>query len=746
VFPPHCEASAPALALPILAAALRAAGHDVSLRDVNAESWAAFLTPERLTQARNAVEGRLEALPRARSRSFADQVEYDALARALAGAADVIAGVDRARLTLRSAGYYDHGRHQWARRTLDGAFRLLGAEHGVQRWDSVELLSRRSVRSSAQVLAACADERENPYYAYFSRVVVPALLRERPGLVGISVAYRSQLVPALTLAALVRAQARGAAHVCVGGSYITLVHDAIRLNPPLAAMADSFVVGDGEDAVVELAGRLGRGGRERGGERGGAGGGVDLGGIANLAFCPRPGAVPRVNEPFRAHVPAGDPTPEFGDLPWHLYLQPEPVVPLHASLGCAWGRCAFCAISHSGRADRRHRERPVGDVVRDMSRIQREVGCRRFQFVDHAIAPARLRDLARAIIAAGLDVEWMCWTRFDPAMDPQTADLMYRAGCRLVSLGLESASTRVLVAMNKGIDLRAAGRELQGLAGAGMAVVPTFFVGFPGSRASDERMTLRFLWRHRAAVTTASAAHFSLERHSLVHADPGRYGVRRVWAPPGEDLALDFAYDVEHGLQPAVARRIARQCAQWVERVFGDPLAGEFAWACRAAPRPARLRPRWRPRAGLGRALWAAAHLLRRPRLAPEVGLVRFDEDVIAVARVAEGLWREAVENQSRHGVPARESWRAALRGRPPVPAGSALMLYSPATGERMVVGAGTARLLARCDGGRSAVAAVRGAVPGRAKGVAPSRALRQWLAAVKVLDDLAGRGFLVGW
>ena len=743
MFPPHCEASAPALALPILAAALRAAGHDVSLRDVNAESWAAFLTPERLTQARDAVEGRLEALPRARSRSFADQVEYDALARALASAASVIAGVDRARLTLRSAGYYDHGRHQWARRTLDGAFRLLGAEHGVQRWDSVELLPRRSVRSSAQVLAACADERENPYHDYFRRVVAPALLQERPGLVGISVAYRSQLVPALALAALLRAQARGAVHVCLGGSYITLIHDAIRLNPPLAAMADSFVLGDGEEAVVELAGRLGRGGRGHGGhERGGERGGVDLGGIPNLAFCPRPGAAPRVDEPFRAHDPAGDPTPEFGGLPWHLYLQPEPVVPLHASLGCAWGRCAFCAISFSGRADRRHRERPVDDVVRDMSRIQREIGCRRFQFVDHAIAPARLRDLARAIIAAGLDVEWMCWTRFDSGMDPETAHLMYRAGCRLVSLGLESASPRVLVAMNKGIDLQAAGRELQGLAGAGMAVVPTFFVGFPGSRASDERMTLRFLWRHRAAVTTASAAHFSLERHSLVHADPGRYGVRRVWAPPGEDLALDFAYDVEGGLSPAAARRIARRCAQWVERVFGDPLAGEFAWACRAARAstrpPARLRPRRHPRAGLGRRLWAAAHLRRRPCLAPEVGLTRFDEDVIAVARAAGGLWREAVENQSHHGVPARESWRAALRGRPPVPAGSALMLYSPATGERMVVGAGTARLLALCDGRRSAAAAVRGAAPGRA--------LRQWLAAFKALDDLAARGFLVNW
>jgi hypothetical protein len=74
-------------------------------------------------------------------------------------------------------------------------------------------------------------------------------------------------------------------------------------------------------------------------------------------------------------------------------------------------------------------------------------------------------------------------------------------------------------------------------------------------------------------------------------------------------------------------------------------------------------------------------------------------------------------------------------------------MLYSPATGERMVVGAGTARLLALCDGGRSAVAAVRGALrAGGMHGAAPGRALRQWLAAVKALDDLGGRGFLVGW
>ncbi|MEZ5976417.1 MAG: hypothetical protein R3E96_16705 [Planctomycetota bacterium] len=57
---------------------------------------------------------------------------------------------------------------------------------------------------SREVLAATQDREENPFLAYFETQILPRLLERRPRVVGLSVIYGSQLIPALTLGRLIR--------------------------------------------------------------------------------------------------------------------------------------------------------------------------------------------------------------------------------------------------------------------------------------------------------------------------------------------------------------------------------------------------------------------------------------------------------------------------------------------------------------------------------------------------------------
>jgi radical SAM superfamily enzyme YgiQ (UPF0313 family) len=86
----------------------------------------------------------------------------------------------------------------------------------------------------------------------------------------------------------------------------------------------------------------------------------------------------------------------------------------------------------------RYRKRPVADVIRDIQAIRQ---LRAHPFIEFAddntfVDKAWGRELCRQL--APLGVHWFTETDISVADDPQLLDLMRRAGCRQVLIGLES--------------------------------------------------------------------------------------------------------------------------------------------------------------------------------------------------------------------------------------------------------------------------------------------------------------------
>ena len=119
--------------------------------------------------------------------------------------------------------------------------------------------------------------------------------------------------------------------------------------------------------------------------------------------------------------------------------------------GCPF-HCFFClATPVSGAKVRR---RSVENIVAEIRECVEKYNIRNFLFWSDIFNLDKkwTMDLCQAIIDSGLKITWSANTRADTA-DLEMAKMMYKSGCRLVSIGVESGSQEMLEKMGKNITL-----------------------------------------------------------------------------------------------------------------------------------------------------------------------------------------------------------------------------------------------------------------------------------------------------
>jgi anaerobic magnesium-protoporphyrin IX monomethyl ester cyclase len=89
-----------------------------------------------------------------------------------------------------------------------------------------------------------------------------------------------------------------------------------------------------------------------------------------------------------------------------------------------------------------------------------------------------LTAFCREMIRRGVPVGWTCLSRVD-RLTPELVDLMKRAGCIRVYLGLESGSNETLRLMNKRVTVEQGIRAVHLFSRAGIGTAGFFMVGYP---------------------------------------------------------------------------------------------------------------------------------------------------------------------------------------------------------------------------------------------------------------------------
>lgn len=160
------------------------------------------------------------------------------------------------------------------------------------------------------------------------------------------------------------------------------------------------------------------------------------------------------------------------------------------SRGCPFN-CSFCAHYALGRD---YRIRSVENVIAEMKKLKELYDVDFIGFVDdNTTANVKwTKAFCEALIREKLDIYWGCSARVTIA-DGELFRLMYDAGCRWVGFGVESASPRILKAMNKKATPQQAAKAIALARQAGLWANATFIAGYPGETKASLRKTAQFM-------------------------------------------------------------------------------------------------------------------------------------------------------------------------------------------------------------------------------------------------------------
>ena len=114
--------------------------------------------------------------------------------------------------------------------------------------------------------------------------------------------------------------------------------------------------------------------------------------------------------------------------------------------GCPF-QCAFCA--QAVMFGHKVRFRSPANILKEMQYLNSDYGVRSFTFWDDSFTVKRQRVLDLCALLEGKHWTWRCDTRMD-LLDAPLLRAMLGAGCRRMSLGVESGSPRILEMIRKG--------------------------------------------------------------------------------------------------------------------------------------------------------------------------------------------------------------------------------------------------------------------------------------------------------
>jgi len=536
VFPPQGHFTQPYLALPCLKAWLQREGFgDVELVDASIEAYDRFLSADYLERAARRVGERmpLERFAEKAELGFGDLEAYRAAAECAVSAAALVDGVEDAKRVVRGEEFYAPERYLPATRTLYHGLRLASAAWFPSVLTPHNFTMGYANDRSADLLRAIRDEEQNPFLEHYREELLPRLVERAPRVVGMSVIYGSQLIPALTLGRLIK-EALPDCHVTAGGGFLAYIGAKLMAAPGTDDCLDSLIFHEGEAPLAGLCRAL------RDGE--------SLAGVGSLTWFDRQGGRVRAVANAPGHPIRLDdaPAPDFDGLPFEKYFSPELVLPYDINRGCYYGECTFCTLPTVIGPG--YRTRSAATIVDDVLALKERTGARCFNFITDCMPPGMIRDLPDELVRRDAGICWWSDARVEPkAYTAEGARRLYESGCRKLLFGFETATPRLLKLMKKGQSLRATLEVARNCAEAGISVTFYAMVGFPSETREEARATLDFLVDNADVVREVSLQTFHIDEVAQTYREPDRFGIE-ILDDEGADLQLYHDYLAESGM------------------------------------------------------------------------------------------------------------------------------------------------------------------------------------------------------
>jgi magnesium-protoporphyrin IX monomethyl ester (oxidative) cyclase len=319
----------------------------------------------------------------------------------------------------------------------------------------------------------------------FSKDIEREILDFKPDIVGVSCAYSAYEQDSFEIIELVRKiepKLGKKVVVVVGGAHTSANPAYVLRNNNI----DIAVIGEGEEAMLEIAEKYSRG--------------KSLDSIKGTAV--RKNKNIKINQPRQYIQNLDNLKPSWHLLDMPLYFNHpdnssvtlrQPSIDIITSRGCP-GNCVFCSI-HTvwGRC---WRGRSVKNVVDELEFLFKKYNVRQFRIQDDNLTLDRKRILGicSEIIKRNLDIRWdtpngiAIWT-----LDKEVLRMMRKAGCYRITFGIESGSKRSQEYVRKIVDMGKIKDLIDYCHKIGIWVCSTFIIGFPYETKEDIEETKRFI-------------------------------------------------------------------------------------------------------------------------------------------------------------------------------------------------------------------------------------------------------------
>ncbi len=271
---------------------------------------------------------------------------------------------------------------------------------------------------------------QNISLEFFASSTMPRINEISPKIVGISISSAFELVPAFTLARLVKEHLGNKVHVVMGGNFLSRVEHRFRNSEPEKELyktfwnwMDSYVYSKGDLALLKLVDCVLNGG--------------DLKSVPNLVFKNRSDEI--IENEFSYGLGIDDlPQSDFGSVleQKHLYFVPPEylTVPIYTSIGCSYAKCTFCAIDkmsgnfHAGLDVRKINGtkylkgkngetfrfyRKTDKILKEMIDIKEQHNISYFSFNDETIDIDFALQFSEEVIKGTHTIYWQAFARAD---------------------------------------------------------------------------------------------------------------------------------------------------------------------------------------------------------------------------------------------------------------------------------------------------------------------------------------------
>jgi anaerobic magnesium-protoporphyrin IX monomethyl ester cyclase len=318
-------------------------------------------------------------------------------------------------------------------------------------------------------------DRDNPIW----KEIVEVLKKTNPKLVGISCSVLT--IPSAVIISKIAKEVLPGVKVIVGGPAATTCSEELIIHDSI----DYLVLGEGEETIAELSSYLLDYNNNS----------KDPNNIRGITYKSGGRFVKTAPRPLIENldtIPLPDRNSMFVLDRYNEIRYISANADILTSRGCPYP-CKFCC-SHVVWGTRKTRFRTVNNIIEELIYLKTTFGQRSFIFWDDLFTADRERtiNLCESIIANNLEIEWICLVRLN-TIDAELLNMMKRAGCREIQVGIESGSDRILRHIGKNITLDMIRNQVPVIKKSGLDWGIFLIVGFPSETKDEMKATLNLI-------------------------------------------------------------------------------------------------------------------------------------------------------------------------------------------------------------------------------------------------------------